>query len=109
MTFKPRGKATVKKTGKATVTPPDNFVNKHNAVVTVAYTYDGKPAHPGFVWYCWAFTYFKRTLNKKGRLVVAKCRKVGGVQIEKKFEDEHREFNVKRMVIQNIVNLQERD
>lgn len=85
----------------------DRFVNKHDATVEVRAIYDGAFAKPGHVWYVWSFKFHQRTVGKGGKVKVFKRRKQGGLMIEKTFEAEHGENNVKRMIIQNIVNKQE--
>lgn len=93
----------------AGVKPVDNFVNVHKATVEVRALYDGKLANTGYTWFVWWFKYHRRYVNKKGKLCVDKHRKQGGHMVETSFVKKHGEANVKRMVIQNIVNKEKRD
>lgn len=84
--------------------PVDNFKNIHNAVVEVRSLYRGQIAKPGYRWYVWTFRFMKKKINKKGKIFLEKNTRQGGSMILKTFEAEYGEENVKRMVIQNIVN-----
>lgn len=85
--------------------------NIHNAKIKRSLIYDGKLARVGFCWFTYSVEktsgeLIKNKHTKKVEALQKRQRRVGGIQVEKAFVEEHGEANVINMIIVNVLNKQ---